>query len=131
MKRNMDLLRNILFYVEDNYVAGGSAIQIGIDGYTQGEIYEHCLLAYEAGLIQKPIDVSTSNQKQCLVNNLTNSGFDYLDAIREDTIWNRTKQTIKEKGLPLIIDTIKTVSTAFIAAAAEGVANSIIKNGTP
>ena len=34
-----------------------------------------------------------------------------------------------QKGLPLILDTVKTISTAIITAAVEGVVNSIIKNG--
>ena len=41
----------------------------------------------------------------------------------------KAKDVITKKGLPLIFDTIKTISTAIVTAAAEGVANSIIKNG--
>ena len=129
MKRDMDLIRKILFYIEDNYEAGKGAISITIDGYSEDEIYEYCLLAYESGLIQKPLDTSTFSGSSCLVNNLTNAGYDLLDKIRSDTIWNKVKNTAKEKGLPLIIDTVKTIASAFITAAAEGVANSIIKNG--
>ncbi len=129
MKRDMDLIRKILFYIEENYVAGQGAINISIDGYSEGEIYEHCQLAYQDGLIQKPLDSSTSEGCSCMVNNLTSSGFDFLDKIRKDTTWNKTKDIIKEKGLPLILDTVKSISTALITAAAEGVANSIIKNG--
>ena len=41
----------------------------------------------------------------------------------------KVKDVIVQKGLPLVIETIKTISSAFVTAAAEGVANSIIKNG--
>ncbi len=51
-----------------------------------------------------------------------------LDKIRADTVWNKTKSVIGEKGLPLVTGTIKTISTAIITAAAEGVTNSILKN---
>ena len=129
MKRDMDLIRKILFFIEENYVAGQGAIHINIDGYSSGEIYEHCQLAYQAGLIQKPTDASTLSSKSCMVNSLTNEGYDLLDKIREDTLWNRTKNTIKNKGLPLVLETIKTIASAFVTAATEGVANAIIKNG--
>lgn len=63
------------------------------------------------------------------VRTITWEGYDYLELIRQDTIWNKTKKTIAEKGLAITVGTIKTIATAFITAAAEGVANSIIKNG--
>ena len=129
MKRDMDLLRKILFYIEENYVAGQAAINVSLSGYSEGEIYEHCMLAYQSGLIQKPLDTSTTTSYSCMVNNLTNAGFDYLDSIRDDTQWNKIKKTIKDKGLPLIIGTVKTIATAFVEAAAKGVADSIIQNG--
>lgn len=129
MKRDMELIRKILFYIEENYIAGQGAISIEIDGYSSGEIYEHCQLAYESGLIKKPLDVSTCSGAECMVNSLTNAGYDFLDKIRNDTIWSKVKETAKNKGIPLLIETIKTISTAIITAMAEGVANSIIKNG--
>ena len=54
---------------------------------------------------------------------------DYLDKIRDNSTWKKIKDVISQKGLPLVFDTIKTIADAFITAAAEGVANSIIKNG--
>lgn len=130
MRRDMDLCRMILFYIEENYSAGNRLINISLNGYTSSEIYEHCKLLYEAGLIQEFNDISTTmGERQCMVGNLSNKGYDFLDSIRQDTIWNKTKSTIKEKGLPLVLDTIKTVAVTLISAATEGVANSIIKNG--
>ena len=129
MKRDMDLIRKILFYIEENYVAGQGAIEISIDGYSDGEIFEHCQLAYQNGLIQRPLDTSTMEGSSCLVNNLTSEGYDLLDKIREDTTWNKTKAIVKQKGLPMVTGTIKTIATAIITATAEGVTNSILKNG--
>lgn len=129
MKRDMELIRKILFYIEDNYTAGQRAIHIVIDNYSDAEIYEHCYLAYQAGLIQKPVDTSTLSAVSCLATNLTNAGYDLLDKIRDESVWKKILSTIKDKGLPIMIDTIKTVATDFITAAAEGVANSVLKNG--
>ena len=64
-----------------------------------------------------------------MVNSLTSSGYDLLDKIREDTVWNKTKDVIKEKGLPMVTGVIKAISTAIITAVVEGVTNSILKNG--
>jgi len=131
MKRDMELIRKILFYIEDNYNAGeGFLRSVVIDGYDNETVNEHILLAYEAGLIQNIKNIGTLSQPmQYFVGNLSNEGYDLLDKIREDNVWNKTKTVIKEKGLPLMTGTIKTIATAFITATAEGVANSIMKNG--
>lgn len=129
MKRDMDLIRKILFYVEDKFQAGKGPIAIKIDNYSDEIIYEHIKLAYQTGLIQKIIDAVTYTSCNILVGNLTNEGYDLLDKIRDDTVWNKTKQTIKEKGLPMVIETIKTISTAIIAAATEGVTKAMLNNG--
>lgn len=128
MKRDMDLVRKILFYIEDNYVAGGPTIPVHIDGYLDSVVYEHCIMMKNDGLILEILYTSALESKSCNVGNLTSEGFDLLDKIREDTVWNKTKSVISEKGLPLITGTIKTISTAIITAAAEGVTNSILRN---
>lgn len=128
MQRDMDLVRKILFYIEEKYVAGGPEIPIHIDGYMDEVVYEHCILMKNDGLIGRIQDTSALEGKSCNVGNLTSEGFDLLDKIRSDTNWNRIKSEINEKGLPLIIGTIKMIATAIITAAAEGVANSVLKN---
>lgn len=130
MKRDMELIRKILFYVEENYTAGQVWIkQINIDGYDSNTITEHIILAYESGFFQDINNISTLCCKEYWVGNLSNEGYDFLDKIRNDTIWNKTKIEITKKGLPMVAETIKTVATAFITAAAEGMTNSILKNG--
>lgn len=130
MTRDMDLVRNILLEIEKNY-QGQEITAFNIKGYDYNMIAYHCEIMYDAGLI------SSFNAERVWggataffsVGGLTWAGHDYLDKIRDDTIWGKTKKTIKDKGLPLIFDTIKTIASAFITAAAEGVANSVIKNG--
>lgn len=130
MKRDMELIRKILFYVEENYVPGQKWVRaIDIDGYDGNVITEHIILAYESGLLQDIKDVSTLGGTAYWAGNLSNCGYDLLDKIRSDTIWNKTKTTIKEKGLPMVTGTISTIANAFVSAAAEGVANAILKSG--
>lgn len=128
MKRDMELIRKILFYVDENYVAGQTWIySINIEGYDDDMVTEHIILAYESGLLQDIKNASTFSEPSCWVGNLSNAGYDFLDKIRSDTIWNRTKATIKEKGLPMLTGTISMVANGFISAVAEGVVNSIVE----
>lgn len=126
MKRDMDLVRLILLRVEEQDPNSSSYESIAIDGYSAGEIREHVKLLKNAGMVD---DVHHDMDGHVWIRSITWDGYDYLDRVRDDSRWRKTKDIIKDKGLPLIFDTIKTISSAFITAAAEGVANSIIKNG--
>lgn len=126
MKRDMDLVREILLYIENQDINSGNIEPIRINGYTLLEILEHVKLMENYGLV-KDCDYDMSGNT--CVRTITWEGYDYLDKIRDNTLWKETKDVIKEKGLPLVFETIKTISTALVTAAAEGIVNSIIKSG--
>lgn len=129
MKRDMDLVREILLKIEEEHVYT-AIYNLKIDGYDMETVAYHCKIMYEAGLISDYGSQPGSNGIYSFgVGSLTWEGNDYLDKIRDNSIWKKTKDTIARKGLPLIFDTIKTVSNAIITAMAEGVANSVLKNG--
>lgn len=127
MQRDMDLVRKILFYIEDNYQAGQNWIrEIEIDNYSKEVIVEHLKLIYEADLVQ---DFKITNYVdggfRYQVGNLSNQGYDFLDKIRQDAIWNKTKSIIKENGLPLMISVIKEVSSTVISGIVAGAIKGI------
>ena len=55
-----------------------------------------------------------------IVGELTWEGHDFLEKIRQDTVWNKTKEVITQKGLPMILDVVKEVSATVIASMTEG-----------
>lgn len=129
MKKDMILVRKILLEIEKSYVS--TAIRdLRIDGYDMETIAYHCKILHEECLVSgnKPI-YADDGLLAFFVGILTWEGNDYLDKIRDNTIWNKTKDIIKDKGLPLVFDTIKIISTTIIAVSTEGVVNSILKNG--
>ena len=48
------------------------------------------------------------------VGRLTWEGHEFLDQIRDDTVWNNTKKTIKEKALPFVFDVVKSISSGIL-----------------
>lgn len=54
------------------------------------------------------------------VGRLTWEGHDFLDKVRSDTVWNKTKETIINQGLPMVVDVVKDISTSVISAMVEG-----------
>lgn len=126
MKRDMDLVRLILLKIEEEYQVT-AIYNLEIDGYCMESVAYHCQILHEAGLISAYNAQYADDQIWGFgVGSLTWEGHDFLDKIRDNSLWNKVKRTIAKKGLPLVIETIKTISSAFITAAAEGVANSIL-----
>ena len=129
MKRDMDLVRLILLKIEEEYKST-ALINLSINGYDKDTVAYHCNILHEAGFVSNYNASYAENELYIFsVGALTWDGNDYLDKIRDNSTWKKIKDIIAQKGLPLVVETIKTVSNAFITAAAESVANSIIKNG--
>ena len=131
MKRDMDLVRKILFAVEE--LPPFEKATIKIDGYDKQQVAYHCEMLYQEGFIKYYHGETCDNFDGVLifwVADLTWKGQDFLETIRQDTLWNNTKKAIKDKGLPMLTSTIGTIATAFITAATEGVTNAILfQNG--
>jgi uncharacterized protein HI_1406 len=74
----------------------------------------HFKLLQSAGLIEA-IDYSSLNELSLVARSLTWQGHEFLDKIRNDTVWNSLKTTIKSKSLDLSLDTIKQVAQTIIS----------------
>ncbi len=110
----MDLCRLILFKIEDEYKSTALS-HLQIDGYDIEIIAYHCDLLFEAGLIKSYKPTYASDKIYFFsVGALTWEGHDFLDKIRENTMWNRTKNRIKENALPMTLEVIKTIATSLI-----------------
>ena len=127
MKRDMELVRKIMFKIEEDY-SGTMIRALRIDGYDLVTVAEHCRMMTAHGLIDeyKPIGADGHPVLTFLVGNLTWEGYDFLDKIRQDTVWNKTKDVITKQGLPMILDVIKEVSTAVITSMTEGAVKAIL-----
>lgn len=115
MKRDMDLVRKILFEIEET-VDNTVEYNLTIEGYTMEQVAYHCALLFEGGYIHNYKGQNGSGELYAFgVGRLTWEGHDFLDKIREDTIWNKTKDIIASKGLPFAFEVVKTVSTGVIS----------------
>lgn len=114
MKRNWDLIRSILLKLESQAEARGSLSPDGFTGFDSEAVSYHFKLLQSAGLIEA-IDYSSLNELSLVARSLTWQGHELLDKIRNDTVWNSLKTTIKSKSLDLSLDTIKQVAQTIIS----------------
>ena len=118
MQRDMELIRKILFTIEEKYVDTWlSSNEIEIDGYDMKTIGYHCAILHDAGLVANYQGHYAGNELRFFgVGRLTWEGHELLDKIRSDTVWNRTKETITKKGIPFVLDAMKEIATAVTSA---------------
>ncbi|WP_099203479.1 DUF2513 domain-containing protein [Miniphocaeibacter massiliensis] len=117
MKRDMELVRKILFKIEKEYIDTAlSYDNIKIEGYDMKTIGYHCDLMYNVNLLSYYNPRVYDNELgYFFVGKLTWEGHEYLDKIKNENVWNKTKSTIKEKGLELTMEIIPKVAGKIIS----------------
>lgn len=121
VQRDMELIRKIMLTIEEQYV-DVVLYNIEIKGYDLKTIAYHCDILHQAGLVSVYGGDYGSNELVSFgVGSLTWEGHNYLDKIKDDKIWNKTKCTIKEKGIPFAFETVKQVASIIISSMFESV----------
>ncbi len=115
MERDIELMRKILFAIEKEYKPGEESMWgPKIDGYDMKIIAEHCDLLYQQGLIKDYMPIHGGDEIQAFrVKNLTAQGYDYLELIRNNEIWEKTKTEIETKKRPKTVDEIARLAGIF------------------
>ncbi len=104
MKRDLDLIRKLLLTIE-------SGEESDLSEYPPEVCNYHRALLIEAGLAVGHIHERSNGMPDAvLVQRLTWEGHEYLDAIRSEDIWARTKRTFKNQGVAMTFDLVKTVA---------------------
>jgi len=112
MKRNMELARQILLRMEaqETYL---DDIPLEFEGYTEEQVHYNIMLLHEAGLIFA-IDASSAGGLYWMPQRLTWQGHEFLDAARDNKVWNKAKEIMAKTGgfafevaKPLLIDLLK------------------------
>lgn len=104
MQRDMNLIRQLALYIEQ---APGplDSETITIDGYSSEQVGYHCAIIAEAGLVDfENLGKMDLRFMSVMIYRLSWAGHDFLDAARDDTIWNKTTQRIKEKATSMAFD---------------------------
>lgn len=121
MKRNWDTIRLILTKVEGKHDSSYALLLKHFEPFDhldQFEISYHVRLLLEIGLVEGRIDGPVGGGKPATfaILRLTWAGHEFLDSIRSDTVWNKTKETFSTKGLDMTFDLIKSVVTGVTTA---------------
>lgn len=105
MKRDMDLVREILIEIEERSDFDVPYVP-DIEGKTDHEIFYHIKIMHEAALIEAS-NWSGDDGPHWLAKSLTNAGHDFLDAARNETLWAKAKAKVLSSGGVLTIEALK------------------------
>lgn len=117
MKRDMDLIRKILFEIEKEAKPDFSGIfanEIAIEGYSQEIVTAHIILLYDAGLLFKLN--SEVDPRAFLFQGLSWEGYEFLESIKPEQNWKKIQNTLKDS---MAFSAIKSVGVALITAYAK------------
>lgn len=114
MKRDMDLIRELLRRFE------ADERQPTIDGRTPEELAFHVHLLAEAGLViggaHKKHAPGREWYSSFWFSEITWAGYDFLAASRNDTRWNKLRDTMSRCGESLTLDLTKRLLERMIEA---------------
>lgn len=108
MKRDWELVRRILLALESQ---DGRLMPDQIAGYDAAAVCYHMEIMRQAGLIE-----ANSVAGACVALSLTWNGHEFLDSIRQDTVWNKVKVRAREAGVGLTADVVVALAKKVVEA---------------
>ena len=114
MKRDLDLIREIMLVLEDKMEYDKKFQSAHLIEVIQDKTLSAEKLAYHVGLLvendfikAKEYKYQSGEPTDYLINTITSQGQDFIDTIRQDTTWNKIKDKSSNIGgftLSLLVD---------------------------
>lgn len=99
MKRDMDLIRNLLLAVERNddldsegHILSEDPAEFELENVTPSQLKYDQVLLLEGGLLRGSVGLTP------IISGMTMRGHDFLDSIRDPLLWEKTKKAAGEAG---------------------------------
>lgn len=120
MKRDWDLVRQILLQVEALPSVADSLGPEAVAGYDEQVVAYHMWLLNDAGLIEGSVKKMLSGDIVVIVSNLTWEGHEFLDSIRRDNVWAQLKDKAAALGTDLPFDVVKATAVQLLQRSISG-----------
>ena len=100
MKRDMDLARALLLTAED-----GDRTRLA--GYSPEDCAGHFLILRDAGLVLGVVSGNDASPGRFMIHRLTWQGHEFLQSVRENTIWQKAKARVLRDGASWSFEILK------------------------
>ncbi|MHB9075683.1 MAG: DUF2513 domain-containing protein [Desulfobaccales bacterium] len=120
MKRDMDLIRQILLAIEAYPESDAYDLKLSFPAYSEDEVSYHLKLLLEAGMIDAKCLQAYEEPDEWAIRGLTWTGHEFLEASRDDSRWNKAKKIILEKTGSLSFEMLKLILLDLMKRAISG-----------
>lgn len=119
MKLNQDCIRDLLLYLEESLKLNDylSISNISLKNYSSEELLYTTDKLYEAGYLKCSRKVYDNTDLMIFVSSITYTGHQFLDNIRDDKVFAKTKSILsgfKSVSIEIISETASKVITNLI-----------------
>jgi hypothetical protein len=116
LKRDMDLIRQIMLHLESFPDPDLNLTEVSLDGYADQIVLGHLILLQEAGFISMNVERFLGGEPpQIWVHRITWEGHEFLEAVRSETIWAKSTKVITSAGIGLAWPLLQAVLRAKAA----------------
>lgn len=114
MKRDMDLIRELLLEIEEFEGKPSSSMLTGRrNEHDEYFVSEHLRLLLDAELINGVVHQALKGPFAVLGISITWKGYDFLDSVRDPVVWQKTKEAAKATG-GLSLDLLKALAKGLV-----------------
>ena len=115
MQRDLDKIRNIMLYLEENLIPGKEISSSDIPYYEENNdndylvLTEHIRQLVEINFIEEH-NIRLSGLTIYYIKRITSDGHDFIQAIKNESVWNQTKDMAKKAGggtIPIMVEFAK------------------------
>lgn len=126
MKLNLDCCRDVLFFLENNLTITDELeiegvvlddVATALNDYSIGELANTLLVLEEAGFIISNSLYSEDSIEDIIVDRITYNGYQFIESIRPETVWNKATHVLKEVG-SFSIKLLSQISTSIATSLA-------------
>lgn len=112
MKRDMDLIRDILLRIEEG-ADDLHTLAERIPGTDYDRIAGHFQVLLDAGYVTGT-DASSHEGTDFQMIRLTWAGHEFLDNARNDTIWHKVKEELSKRSMTVSVDLLQQLLIKFM-----------------
>ena len=113
MKRDLDLVRQILLQIEA--LPAGPPAQYRMSEIEDPVLLAHFELVLASGLVNGKISRSQSSRGDVIsISGLTWQGHEWIETVRQDSVWNETTSTLLESGGALTYELTRAVAERIL-----------------
>ena len=117
MKRDLDLIRDMMLRIEACHPKDGKITSETFKDLCDDEekVAFHLFILYDVGfIVAEPVNHSKMRCSDYIVEYLTFIGCDYLDSIRDQSVWNSIKEKLRRIGGNATLDILTDLASSLL-----------------